>query len=73
MYNDETLCPEKYEYLTRESLYVDKKKSYVVFVFFINFIFLFNSLNISFYHCTVKYEIFDFKIFSILIFIDFSI
>ena len=34
MYNDETLCPEKYEYLTRESLYVDKKKSYVVFVFF---------------------------------------
>ena len=38
-------------------------------VFIINFIFLFNSENISFYHSTVKYEIFDFQFFVFFIFI----
>ena len=32
----------------------------------INFIFLFNSENINFYHCTVQYQIFDFRFFVFL-------
>ena len=35
----------------------------------LNFIFLFSLENINFYHCTVKYEIFNFRLLYFLILI----